>query len=115
MDLMKRVGTGRYSVPIVLDPTRHDLVAEFNADPHALHSDDLALLVGLLRTSEKLPRLVLLTAGPGGPWALAEVPAKRGEAPRSLPGATFETLADAERYVFALRWAALGSDAVSAP
>lgn len=111
MELIERVGTGRYALPTRVDPARTDLVAEFEADPHAWHGDDLALLLGLLRTSTDVPRLVLLVNDPDGPWALAEAPARRGEPARPLPGAVFDSRADAERFAFRLRWAALGGDA----
>jgi N,N-dimethylformamidase len=109
MGILDRIGTGEFSIPDRLDPARTDLRDEFMADPLGYHSPDLQLALGAMRSSRLLPRWVLVTVQPGRAWLLAEA-GPRGDPLRILPEPLFTDRAEAERYVFDLRWQALTTD-----
>jgi hypothetical protein len=109
MGILDRVGTGEYSIPERIDPRRTDLREEFMADPYGYHSLELQLPLAAMRSNRDLPRWVLLTHEPGRSWLLAEAPRRRGESPRVVPDLMFTDRADAERYVFDVRWKALSA------
>ncbi|HEX5292860.1 MAG TPA: N,N-dimethylformamidase beta subunit family domain-containing protein [Streptosporangiaceae bacterium] len=109
MGILDRIGTGEFTIPDRLDPARTDLRAEFMADPLGYHSPELQLALGAMRSSRELPRWVLVTVQPGRSWRLAEA-GRRGEPLRILPEPLFTDRAEAERYVFDLRWQALTTD-----
>ena len=106
MGILDRVGTGDYQIPAKLDPARTDLRDEFMADPLGRHGLDLQLSLGAMRSSRTLPRWILIVSEPGRSWVLGAA-GRRGEPPRILPGRVFTDRAEAERYVFDLRWRAL--------
>jgi hypothetical protein len=108
MGILDRVGTGEYQIPARLDPARTDLRDEFMADPLGRHSLDLQLALGAMRGSPELPRWILIATEPGRSWVLG-IAGRRGRPLRILPGRVFTDLAEAERYVFDLRWQALTS------
>ena len=108
MGILDRVGTGEHQIPARLDPARTDLRDEFMADPLGRHSLDLELALGAMRGSQVLPRWILIVTEPGRRWVLG-IAGRRGEPTRVLPGREFTDLAEAERYVFDLRWQALTS------
>jgi N,N-dimethylformamidase len=108
MGILDHIGTGEFTIPDRLDPARTDLRDEFMADPLGFHSPELQLALGAMRSSQDLPRWVLVTTERGQSWLLAEA-GPRGEPLRILPEPVFTDLADAERYVFDLRWQALTS------
>jgi ribosomal protein L39E len=107
MGMLDRVGTGEYAIPERIDPLRTELRDEFMADPYAVHSVELQLPLAAMRSNRHVPRWILLTKEPGRSWLLAEAPKRRGEPPRIAPDLVFTDQADAERYVFGLRWQAL--------
>ena len=110
MGMLDHVGTGRFELPDRIDPSRTDLRDEFMADPFAFHTPELQLLLGAMRSNRDLPRWVLLTKEPGRSWLLAEAPRRRGDLPRIVPALEFTDRAEAERYVFDLRWKALSGE-----
>ena len=84
------------------------LRTEFLRDPFVFHSRELQLLLGAMRSNNKMPRYVLLVIEPGKRWQLAVASPVRGVLPTILDGVRFDDLAEAERYVFDLRWVAMG-------
>ncbi len=108
--MLDHVGTGEYELPERIDPRRTELRDEFMADPYAFHSAELQLPLGAMRSNRDLPRWVLLTREPGRSWLLAEAPKRRGEPPRIVRDLEFTNRAEAERYVFDLRWQALSGE-----
>jgi hypothetical protein len=115
MGMLDHVGTGEYEIPDHIDPQRTELRDEFMADPYAFHSAELQLPLGAMRSNPYLPRWVLLTKEPGRSWLLAEAPRRRGEPPEIVPDLEFTDRAEAERYIFDLRWKAMsGEEAPSA-
>jgi len=107
MGILDHVGTGKYTIPDRLDPSRTDLRDEFMSDPLGYHSEQLQLVLGAMRSDRDLPRWVLVTVQPGRSWVLAEAPRRRGDPLRILGDRIFTDRADAERHVFDLRWRAL--------
>jgi hypothetical protein len=107
MGLLDQVGTGAYPVPDRLDPSRTDLRDEFMRDPLGYHSEELQLVLGAMRSNRDLPRWVLVTVRQGREWVLAEAPRRRGDPLRVLQEHAFTDRADAERYIFDLRWQVL--------
>ena|SRR6185312_4325579 len=110
MGLLDHVGTGEYEIPDRIDPRRTELRDEFMADPYAFHTAELQLPLAAMRSSRALPRWVLLVREPGRSWLLAQAPRRRGDPPRIVPGLEFTDRAEAERYVFDLRWTALSDE-----
>jgi hypothetical protein len=106
MGILDRVGTGAYEVPDRIDPARTDLRDEFLADPLGRHDLDLQLVVGAMRSSRAIPRWILVVIRPGSAWQVAEA-GRRGEPPRLVTDRVFTDRAEAERFVFGLRWRAL--------
>ena len=92
----------------VVDGTRTDLFERFSRDPLARHDLEVQALVSGVRGSARIPRLVLARVAGGG-WLVTEIGARRGDAPRIVSPQVFDDLRDAERFVFSLRLALLGS------
>jgi hypothetical protein len=109
MGILDRVGTGAYEVPDRIDPGRTDLREQFLADPLGRHDLDLQLVVAATRSSLAILRWILVVTQPGQAWMVAEA-GRRGEPPRLLTDRVFTDQAEAERYVFGLRWRALAGD-----
>ena len=63
-------------------------------------------MVGAVRSSRAIPRWILVVTQPGQAWMVAEA-GPRGEPPRLLADRVFTDRAEAERFVFGLRWRAL--------
>ncbi len=99
--MIEHVGTGRFSLPEHVDPTRLDLVAEFMAAPLGRHSEDLQLMLARMRSDTEVGRLILLREA-ADRFIVARPPARRGERFEEL--AEFPTPAEAERFAFALRF-----------
>lgn len=85
-----------------VDPSRTDLVEEFQRNPLGPYSPDLQVLLFTLRTQDEGGRYVLQTRGPGR-WAVGSV-VGRGTPVTDPLGREFGALAEAEWAVFALRW-----------
>lgn len=91
-------------LPERVDTTRDDLRDRFRADPYAAHDEELALVLGAMRSDPDLPRLVLVAAGPDR-WLIAAPGPQRGDALRDVGAPAFTDRVAAERYAFDLRWA----------
>jgi hypothetical protein len=114
MGMLDHVGTGEYEIPDRIDPRRTELRDEFMADPYAFHTAALQMPLAAMRSSRDLPRWVLLTREPGRSWLLAQAPGRRGEPPLIVADLEFTDRAEAERYVFDVRWKALSEGAAGA-
>jgi hypothetical protein len=86
-----------------IDTRRKDLVEEFRRNPIGHHSAELQLILNLFRGAPVAEKYVLVATEPHKMWALAQLPARRGEAPRMLNRA-FRSQEEAEWEVFKLRW-----------
>jgi hypothetical protein len=90
-----------------LDARRTDLAREFRAHIRGPHSPELQRLIHRMRWGAWQGRYVVYVVEPGRRWALARMPAERGQPVEIFDDRVFETLEDAEWHVFGLRWQAL--------
>lgn len=103
MGLAEKVGSGMRLLPAQVDTSREDLRHRFSDDPYAAHDEELALVLGAMRSDPKLPRLVLLAAG-NGQWLIGAVGPTRGANLTAASAQVFTDRASAERVAFDLRW-----------
>jgi hypothetical protein len=89
-----------------IDPTRTDLIAEYDANPGGPHSHELALLLNRLRLGPFDERYVPVCIRPGREWAVGRMPIERGRPIEFIEGAVYDNPEDAARRVFGLRWRA---------
>ncbi len=90
-----------------IDPTRHDLVEAFNANPGGPHSPELQRLVNKLRFEPAMKgKYVVVCTKPHVEWTLAQLPGERGKSIVMHHDRVFTSLDDAERAIFKLRWEA---------
>lgn len=97
-----------------IDPTRTDLIEEYDANPGGPHSRELAMLLNRLRLGPLEERYVPVCTRPGIEWAVGRMPTERGRPIALIEGAVFNNPDDAARKVFRLRWqAATGQEPAS--
>lgn len=89
-----------------IDPSRTDLVEEFERNPGGPYSPELTLLVNRLRLGPMEERYILVCTKRGREWALAKMPTVRGARLELLEGRVFDDYYAATREVFRLRWQA---------
>lgn len=89
-----------------VDPTRTDLIEEFEARPGGPHSRELAELVMSLRVLPMEDRHIIVCTRRGTEWAVGRMPTRRGAPIELVEGAVFDDYEDAVRKVFRLRWEA---------
>lgn len=89
-----------------IDPTRTDLIAEYDANPRGPHSHELAILLNRLRLGPMEERYVPVCTVPGREWAVGRMPVERGRPIEFVEGAVYDNPEDADRKVFRLRWQA---------
>jgi len=97
-----------------IDPTRTDLIAEFDANPDGPHSHELALVLNRLRIGPLEERYIVVCTKPRREWAVARMPTERGQPLAFIEGAVFDNPDDASRKVFRLRWRAVTGEDVAA-
>jgi hypothetical protein len=103
MALAEKVGSGMQRIPAHVDTAREDLRRRFLDDPYGAHDEELALVLGAMRSDPRLPRLVLVAAG-AGRWLIGVVDPARGESLTAASAQAFTDRAAAERFAFDLRW-----------
>ena len=89
-----------------IDPTRTDLIAEFDANPGGPHGRELTMLLNRLRLGPIEERYVPVCTSPGRAWAVGRMPTERGRPIEFIEDAVFDNPDDAARKVFRLRWQA---------
>jgi len=90
-----------------IDPSRTDLVEEFDANPGGPYSPALTKVVNRLRLGPKEERYILVCTKRAREWTVARMPTVRGQKVELLGGAVFADYDDAARKVFRLRWQAV--------
>jgi hypothetical protein len=90
-----------------IDPNRIDLALEYRRNPGGPHSAELQKTLHRMRWGPFAGRYVLYVLEPGVRWALARMPAERGEKVQIFHEIQFSSLDDAEWHVFKLRWKAI--------
>ncbi len=89
-----------------IDPSRTDLVEEFERNPGGPYSPELTLLVNRLRLGPMEERYILVCTKRGREWTLAKMPTVRGARLEFLEDRVFDDYYAAAREVFRLRWQA---------
>ena len=89
-----------------IDPTRTELIAEYEANPQGPHSRELVMLLHRLRLGPIEERYVPVCTVPGREWAVGRMPTERGRPIVLVEGAVYDNPLDADRKVFRLRWQA---------
>lgn len=83
---------------------RQDLVEAFMRQPIGRHGAGLQALLNVVRNEPLVGKYVLLCTRPHREWVLGRLPGRRGAAVEVLDDVVFTDIAEAERYVFRLRW-----------
>lgn len=87
-----------------IDASRTDLAEAFRRDPFGFQRPELRALVNFMRALPIEGKHFLVTVIPGQRWMLAQMSETRPLRPTLFENVQFESLEDAERHVFALRW-----------
>ena len=85
------------------DEFRIDLAREFRANPYGSHSPDLEYLLQIMLRPSMQPFHILIEVTPCALWELALVNPGTAQEPQRLE-VVFDSLEDAEWYVFKDRW-----------
>lgn len=93
-----------------IDPTRTNLIEEFEANPGGPHSEELGRVIMRLRTGPMTERYIIVCTQRGRQWAVGRMPVRRGVPIEFVPGAVFDDYDDAVRRVFRLRWQAVAGE-----
>ena len=89
-----------------IDPSRHDLALEFRRKPFGEHSADLQAVLNAMRSIPVAGKHLLVMTKPHREWTLARM---EGDPPRPslMSEHVFDSLEEAEWFVFRLRWEAM--------
>ena len=90
-----------------IDPTRTDLIEEFDQDPGGPHSHELALVVDRLRLMPMEERIIIVCTKRGAEWTLAKMPKARGAKLEYYDDLVFDDYYAAVKKVFRIRWEAV--------
>ena len=92
-----------HGLPVGIDGTRTDLATEFHRRPFGRHSPDLQALLHHMRGGPMEGKYFLWMLEPHSKWSLARYSQTHPLVPEKL-GPEFDSIEDAERFVFRLRW-----------
>jgi hypothetical protein len=87
-----------------IDPLDLSPVREFWARPIGHHSPKLEAVLSILRGGPVAGKYCLMTIEPHAAWAVGRMSGIRGIPPALQEGPVFDSIEDAERHVFRLRW-----------
>ena len=90
-----------------IDPTRTDLIEEFDKNPGGPHSPELTLAVNRLRLMPMAERTIIVCTKRGVEWTLAKMPTVRGAKLEFYDDLVFDDYDAATRKVFRMRWQAV--------
>ncbi len=90
-----------------IDPTRSDLVEEFNQNPGGPYSPELTLVVNRLRLGPMSERTIIVSTKRGVEWTLAKMPTVRGAKLEFYEDLVFDDYFEAAKKVFRMRWQAV--------
>lgn len=96
----------------VIDPSRTDLLEEFQRNPSGPYSPELTLLVNRLRLGPMDERYILVCTKRGREWMLAKMPVVRGAKLEVFEDRVFEDYDAAAWEVFRMRWTAATSRSI---
>ena len=89
-----------------IDPSRTDLVEEFNDNPGGPYSHELTLVVNRLRIGPMSERTIMVCTKRGREWTLAKMPTVRGAKLEFYEDKVFDDYYAAAQEVFRMRWQA---------
>ena len=87
-----------------IDPTRTDLIEEFERNPGGPYSAELTLVVKRLRLMPMEERTIIVCTKNGAAWTLAKMPRVRGAKLEYYDGLVFDDYYAAVKKVFRMRW-----------
>ena len=90
-----------------IDPTRTDLIEEFDQNPGGPYSPELALVVNRLRLMRMEERTIIVCNKRGVEWSLAKMPTVRGAKLEFYDDLVFDDYYAAVKKVFRIRWQAV--------
>lgn len=90
-----------------IDPTRTDLIEEFDRNPGGPYSPELTLVVNRLRLMPMEERTIIVCTKRGVEWTLARMPKARGDKLEYYDDLVFDDYYAATRMVFRMRWQAV--------
>lgn len=92
-------------------PDHRALIEEFKHNPIGHHSPALQRLLNRLRGAPMADKFCLVVVKPNREWQLAKTSGVRGQPIKTL-ARRFTSMAEAEWYVFRLRWKALTGESL---
>ena len=90
-----------------IDPTRTDLIEEFDRNPGGPYGPELTLVVNRLRLMPMEERTIIVCTRRGVEWTLARMPKARGDKLEYYDNLVFDDYDAAARKVFRMRWQAV--------
>jgi hypothetical protein len=90
-----------------IDPSRTDLIEEFDNNPGGPYSSELALVVNRLRLMPMAERIIIVCTKRHVEWALAKMPKVRGAMLEYYDDLVFDDYDAATKKVFRIRWQAV--------
>ena len=90
-----------------IDPTRTDLIEEFDRNPGGPYGPELTLVVNRLRLMPMEERTIIVCTRHGVEWTLARMPKARGDKLEYYDDLVFDDYDAAARKVFRMRWQAV--------
>lgn len=90
-----------------IDPTRTDLIEEFDRNPGGPYGPELTLVVNRLRLMPMEERTIIVCTRRGVEWTLARMPKARGDKLEYYDDLVFGDYDAAARKVFRMRWQAV--------
>ena len=90
-----------------IDPTRTDLIEEFDRNPGGPYGPELTLVVNRLRLMPMEERTIIVCTRRGVEWTLARMPRARGDKLDYYDDLVFDDYDAAARTVFRMRWQAV--------
>ena len=90
-----------------IDPTRTDLIEEFDRNPGGPYGPELTLVVNRLRLMPMEERTIIVCTKHGVEWTLAKMPKVRGDKLEYYDDLVFDDYYDATKKVFRMRWQAV--------
>ena len=90
-----------------IDPTRTDLIEEFDRNPGGPYGPELTLVVNRLRLMPMEERTIIVCTRRGVEWTLARMPKARGDKLEYYDDLVFDDYDAAARKVFRMRWQAV--------
>ncbi len=96
-----------------IDPSRTDLIEEFDNNPGGPYSPELALVVNRLRLMPMAERPIIVCTKRYVEWTLAKMPKVRGAKLEYYDDLVFDDYYAAAKKVFRMRWQAVTGEGLA--